>query len=76
MTNPTTDSGPRWLPKALRKHFGNFSFLLIVLLIPLLAHPFVSGGKQGEFFTAGFTLAFLAGLYAVRGERLTLRQGL
>ncbi len=76
MAISTTDSGPRWLPRGLRKHFGNFSFLLIVLLILLLAHPFVSGGKQGEFFTAGFTLAFLAGLYAVRGERRTLRQGL
>jgi hypothetical protein len=76
MTDFTSDSGPRWLPKVLRRHFGNFSFLLIVLLILLLAHPFIAGEKQGEFFTAGFTLAFLAGLYAVRGERRTLKLGL
>ena len=76
MADSTTDSDLRWLPKGLRKHFGNFSFLLIVLLILLLAHPFIAGEKQGEFFTAGFTLAFLAGLYAVRGERRTLKVGL
>jgi len=76
MTNPTTESGPRWLPRGLRKHFGNFSFLLIVLLLMLLLHPFVSGERQGEFFSVGFTLAFLAGLYAVRSERRTLVKGL
>ena len=76
MTDSTTDSGPRWLPKGLRKHFGNFSFLLIVLLLMLLLHPFISGERQGEFFSVGFTLAFLAGLYAIRNERHTLVQGL
>jgi len=76
MSDSTTDSGPRWLPKGLRKHFGNFSYLLIMLLILLLAHPFIAGERQAEFFTAGFTLAFLAGLYAVRGERHTLKLGL
>ncbi len=76
MTDSTTDSGPRWLPRGLRKRFGNFSFLLIVLLLMMLLHPFISGERQGEYFSAGFTLAFLAGLYAIRSERHTLVKGL
>jgi len=76
MADSTIDSGPRWLPRVLRKHFGNFSFLLIVLLLMLLLHPLISGDGKGEFFAVAFTLAFLAGLYSIRSERHTLVKGL
>jgi len=75
MTDHTTHSG--FLPRLfnIRRHFGNFSFLLIALLFLMLSHPLVRGAKQGEIITLGFTLAFLAGLYALRGEKKTLRTG-
>jgi hypothetical protein len=76
MTDHATGSAPRSLFPFLSKHFGNFSFLLIVLLFLMLSHPLVSGDKQGEIFTLGFTLAFLSGLYAIRGEKRTLKVGL
>jgi hypothetical protein len=61
--------------KPLVKHFGNYSFLLIVLVLMLVLHPLLDRWGQ-EFVTVAFTLVFLAGLYAVRGERRTLIIGL
>jgi hypothetical protein len=61
--------------KRLIDHFGNYSFLLIVLVLMLVLHPLVARGGQ-EFVSITFTLLFLAGLYAVRGERRTLVVGL
>jgi len=76
MANSTTDSGPRWLPTSLRKHLGNFSFLLIVLLLMMLLHPLISDARKGEFFTVAFTLVFLSGVYSIRSERHMLVKGL
>lgn len=61
--------------KRLIDQFGNFSFLLIVLVLMLVLHPLLGGGGR-EFVTIAFTFVFLAGLYAVRGERRTLVVGL
>ena len=61
--------------KRLIRHFGNYSFLLIVLVLMLLLHPVLDTGGW-EFVSIGFTLILLAGLYAVRGERRTLVIGL
>lgn len=55
--------------------FGNYSFLLIVLVLMLLLHPLLAIGGQ-EFVSVAFTFVFLAGLYAVRGDRRTLVIGL
>ncbi len=59
----------------LKEHFGNYSFLLIVLVLMLLLHPLLDTGRR-ELVSVAFTLIFLAGLYAVRGERRTLVIGL
>jgi hypothetical protein len=61
--------------KPLIRQFGNYSFLLIVLVLMLLLHPLLDRGEQ-EYISVAFTLIFLAGLYAVRGERRTLVVGL
>jgi hypothetical protein len=59
----------------LLRQFGNYSFLLIVLVLMMLLHPLVDTGGQA-FISVAFTLVFLAGIYAVRGERRTLITGL
>jgi hypothetical protein len=70
-------SSPRWLPRRLRRYFGSFSFLLIALVALLLLHPLLAESTlERESIGAGFTLIFLAGLYAVKGERRTLITGL
>lgn len=61
--------------KRLIDQFGNYSFLLILLVLMLVLHPLLDFGGR-EFVTVAFTLVFLAGLYAVRGERRTLVIGL
>jgi uncharacterized membrane protein len=61
--------------KPLFKHFGNYSFLLIVLVLMMLLEPTL-GARGEEFVTLAFTFLFLAGLYAVRGSRRTLVGGL
>jgi hypothetical protein len=61
--------------KRLIHQFGNYSFLLIVLVLMLLLHPLLHRGEQ-EFIGVAFTLLFLTGLYSVRGDRRTLVTGL
>jgi hypothetical protein len=61
--------------KPLFKHFGNYSFLLIVLVLMLLLQP-ILGARGEEFISVALTFVFLAGLYALRGERRTLVIGL